>query len=375
MCNTSACMPSSCGASAARAEATEPTGRCASLSDQPTADPASGSPTLGFLASELLSSSAWLTSPKTLVAAVLGGLLTYFALVVTSLIFTRRPGHGTPSGNGSRTAADSHAPLGEQREPGASVRRTQIGGLAAQRQTRWSAGTNDGSNSAVEIGKSYDLASGSVELRLDGGVRVVLDGPAQWQFSSDQRLLLNNGKLAAHVPMNKVGFTVVTPSTEVIDLGTDFTLVVKSDGDSALAVSKSAVQLLVRAGNDRAAQAGPKPIRVSAGQAMTVLRMPSGATVARSAPFAENWNSELASACTAGISVSRLIEFQVLPERVPGKDMRFRGSAGIDFDVTRPVRVTQLGVFDHLGDGIDADSELTVQLSAARAPRNVVQRR
>ncbi len=54
--------------------------------------------------------------------------------------------------------------------------------------------------------------------------------------------------------------------------------------------------------------------------------------------------------------------FQVSPDAVQGNQGRSRGGLGLDFDVARPIRVTSLGAFDSQGDGLDAESTLTVQL-------------
>ena len=66
------------------------------------------------------------------------------------------------------------------------------------------------------------LAEGVVELEFDGGARVSIEGPAEFAPRSGQRMELTRGRLVAYVPKQARGFTVDTPTAEVIDLGTEF---------------------------------------------------------------------------------------------------------------------------------------------------------
>ena len=50
-----------------------------------------------------------------------------------------------------------------------------------------------------------------------------------------------------------------------------------------------------------------------------------------------------------------------VPANTPG-NQAFSGSLGMDFDVTQPVQVTELGCFDDSGNGIAAGTTITVQI-------------
>lgn len=71
-------------------------------------------------------------------------------------------------------------------------------------------------------GRRLQLGSGSVELRLVSGVRVVLQGKTDVVLRSAMEIELNDGQLFAEVPGNAHGFRVTTPGLDVIDRGTQF---------------------------------------------------------------------------------------------------------------------------------------------------------
>ncbi|MEM6504881.1 MAG: FecR domain-containing protein [Planctomycetota bacterium] len=68
----------------------------------------------------------------------------------------------------------------------------------------------------------HDLLEGLVELGLSKGVRVVLEAPATFELTEQNRVVLSNGRLVASVPPSGHGFTVVTPAAQIIDYGTEF---------------------------------------------------------------------------------------------------------------------------------------------------------
>jgi hypothetical protein len=90
-------------------------------------------------------------------------------------------------------------------------------------------------------GQTLKLAKGSVEFTTARGATVVLEAPAEFRFESAQRLRLARGKAAAEVPPAAKGFTVITPSGEVIDLGTKFGVDVSTSGSSEVHVFKGEV--------------------------------------------------------------------------------------------------------------------------------------
>jgi len=66
------------------------------------------------------------------------------------------------------------------------------------------------------------LERGAIALQLDSGVHLEFLGPVDARFEHPMRLRLQRGKLNADVGERGKGFTVVTPSGNIIDLGTRF---------------------------------------------------------------------------------------------------------------------------------------------------------
>lgn len=87
------------------------------------------------------------------------------------------------------------------------------------------------------------LLAGEVEVTFDSGAVVTLRGPVEFQPRSAGQLLLKHGRLSATVPQPATGFTVNTPTAEVVDLGTEFDVNVKQTGESDVLVRKGVVEV------------------------------------------------------------------------------------------------------------------------------------
>lgn len=87
------------------------------------------------------------------------------------------------------------------------------------------------------------LFAGEVELTFDDGAVVKLKGPVEFQPRSSGQMLLTRGRLSATVPQPAIGFTVKTPTAEVVDLGTEFDVTVKETGASDVLVRKGEVEV------------------------------------------------------------------------------------------------------------------------------------
>lgn len=87
------------------------------------------------------------------------------------------------------------------------------------------------------------LFGGSIELTFDDGAVVTLQGPVEFQPRTAGQLTLRRGKLSAAVPEKAIGFSVLTPTSEVVDLGTEFEVSVKGTGASDVRVRKGEIQV------------------------------------------------------------------------------------------------------------------------------------
>ena len=78
------------------------------------------------------------------------------------------------------------------------------------------------------------LERGLVILRFDGGAAVVLEGPTDLEIESRGCARLQSGRLTVRAPKEAAGFTVRSPASDVVDLGTEFAIVVERGGATEL---------------------------------------------------------------------------------------------------------------------------------------------
>jgi hypothetical protein len=138
--------------------------------------------------------------------------------------------------------------------------------------------------------ETHELAAGVLELQTRRGARVVIEAPAAFRFESPQRLRMTKGRIAADVPPQAKGFTVVTPSGEAIDLGTRFAVDVPASGAAEVHVFDG--EVVTRDGKNR-------PTSLHDGQAFSLAA--NAACEFRTAAFIRGGEvGELAAAVAAG---------------------------------------------------------------------------
>jgi Concanavalin A-like lectin/glucanases superfamily len=111
---------------------------------------------------------------------------------------------------------------------------------------QWESG--DGSQPAegsTLTGGRHRLREGRVTLTLFNGVILSVQGPADLDLESVERIYCQHGKLRARVPPGAEGFTVLAPGASVVDLGTEFGLNVAADGTAELMVFEGQAEVSV----------------------------------------------------------------------------------------------------------------------------------
>ena len=129
------------------------------------------------------------------------------AIAVVAALLPVRPPH---AGN----AAHATAPLAR---------------LTAASHARWSSPTELREGDGVE-GGPMRLLEGRAQLQFASGASVVLNGPVDMELVTATRVFLRSGRITPFVPPEARGFTVVSPSGEVVDLGTEFSVGVDASG-------------------------------------------------------------------------------------------------------------------------------------------------
>jgi len=151
--------------------------------------------------------------PKAVVWLGLAAVLGFAAVVVSQL----KPDAPVPS----------QAPPVAEVEPevGPEVRPTPapvVATLVRSLEARWYDGRTawDG-RGGLRQGRHY-LMEGLAEIELASGTRVVLEAPLSFVLTGTNAMRLDNGRLVAHVPVSGIGFTVDTPTAQIVDYGTEF---------------------------------------------------------------------------------------------------------------------------------------------------------
>lgn len=98
--------------------------------------------------------------------------------------------------------------------------------------------------SLVSGGKSLLLREGYAELLFNNQSRVTLEGPAEFQIPAEDQIKLIYGRLYARVPQEAIGFTVKTPSAQIVDLGTEFGVECDLQSSTSLHVVKGKTVLI-----------------------------------------------------------------------------------------------------------------------------------
>mgnify|MGYP003835872687 CR=1 FL=1 len=88
------------------------------------------------------------------------------------------------------------------------------------------------------------LGGGIITLLFDNDATVTIEGPAEFEVLSVDRLKLQYGQLYSIVPKQAIGFSVTTPNAMVIDLGTQFGIQVDFRGNTELHVNKGKTMLI-----------------------------------------------------------------------------------------------------------------------------------
>jgi len=105
---------------------------------------------------------------------------------------------------------------------------------------RWRIGEGPAEGQRLSASR-LQLEQGLAILRFDGGAAVVLEGPADLDVESRGCARLNAGRLTVRAPKEAAGFTVRSPASDVVDLGTEFAIMVERGGATEVHVLEGEV--------------------------------------------------------------------------------------------------------------------------------------
>lgn len=104
----------------------------------------------------------------------------------------------------------------------------------------------DWENSIVEgqpmSAGEYELKSGTAMVRMVGGAEVAMVGPCRIELRNAGSARLHLGNVVVRASDDAEGFTIWTPNSEVVDLGTEFAVKVADAGDTEVHVLDGMVE-------------------------------------------------------------------------------------------------------------------------------------
>jgi len=130
--------------------------------------------------------------------------------------------------------------------------------ISKSRHARWQGGVLPVNPGTAIRASSLRLEEGLVEMVFAGGAYALLQAPCDIRLETAEQVFLGGGSLAIEIPDRANGFVVRTPTSTVVDYGTEFGVMVYATGETEAQVYQGKVAL--RSGSD--------PVRSEASQMM-----------------------------------------------------------------------------------------------------------
>lgn len=110
-----------------------------------------------------------------------------------------------------------------------------IARLTSECDASWGNSVRPRLDEPLQAGR-LDLITGIATITFQSGAQVLLEGPAELELLDGNRGLLHAGRAVAKVPTPAIGFKLDTPTTSIIDLGTEFGVARARSGDTTVQV-------------------------------------------------------------------------------------------------------------------------------------------
>ena len=89
------------------------------------------------------------------------------------------------------------------------------------------------SGSELSAGK-LKINEGLATLQFKSGAKVIIEGPATFEIIDSMTTKLHEGIVVSDIPESAHGFTILTPTSKVVDHGTRFLTQVKNNGENTI---------------------------------------------------------------------------------------------------------------------------------------------
>lgn len=138
-----------------------------------------------------------------------------------------------------------------------------LGQLVASTDTKWDVPVAE--TGELRAGRRT-LEEGYARIRLKKGAEVIVQAPSTFDLRSTNRLFLEDGWVTASVPPTAAGFTILTPTSSVVDFGTEFGLLAGGAGNTEVHVFAGRIEFEHAGGS----AAGRTRAKLSQDEALTV---------------------------------------------------------------------------------------------------------
>ena len=127
------------------------------------------------------------------------------------------------------------------------------------------------------VSDRIELSSGKANIRFRNGASMKIQGPSIVELKSENSVFLTMGKahIVAETPESQ-GFSLTTPSSTFVDLGTAFTAAVAPDGLSRLDVTQGKVNLIIEEDHPQHLIEAGEAVFVEPGKRKVVTKIESG---------------------------------------------------------------------------------------------------
>ncbi len=118
-----------------------------------------------------------------------------------------------------------------------------VASMTGTKDCVWS-GASMESGAQLQAGQQLELTKGAAEITFDSGAQISIEGPTSLVITSAWDASLKYGTVKSKVPEEAIGFRITHPSVEVVDLGTEFSILADAAGAEVL-VLKGSVEAFV----------------------------------------------------------------------------------------------------------------------------------
>lgn len=195
------------------------------------------------------------------------------------------------------------------------------------------------------LGRRYILTEGYLAIRFHSGARAVVQAPGVFSAVGAERFLVRSGKCSVYAPPGAEGFELLSPSAEIVDLGTRFVVDVAETGETQLSVIEgeatmaalgdAATMPLIHLFDGDMAQVDPglppRRVQASPSQLTYMERLPDR-VISYEATIVDSLAEELLSVTVQRDGVTRTFERE---DMVRGRVGEFTGQAGAATFCTR----------------------------------------